>query len=49
MLYERVYLRTLALYFLLFNFFFFLVWVAWSASYSKTLLFQPSKFTVKAQ
>ena len=49
MLYERVYLRTLALYFLLFNYFFFLVWVAWSASYSKTLLFQPSKFTVKAQ
>ena len=37
MLYERVYLRTLALYFLLFNYFF--VWVAWSASYSKTLLF----------
>ena len=38
MLYQRVYLRTLALYFLLFHHLFF-VWVAWSASYSKTLLF----------
>ena len=27
---------------------FFFVWAAWSASYSKTLLFQPSKFTVKS-